>query len=251
MGRWGKAQVFRQRRSRLKDDRMRKTARFFMTLAILLCLLLCGENAQAAATDVVIADYAMAEADYAEVLSYYQKLPEGCRRALETYGWTIRFTDMTMDEVLSYDRQVLLSRYPNAKVCVTAPVANTTGITKYGTRTIYINREKTESFGEGITEQTLLHECGHAIDRILYYEATATDVPEMVHISYSDFDASFPEIFTKERVHARAYAQSKSREYFADAFAAMILNPEGTRKVFRETCGFITTAMDQYLETTD
>ncbi len=158
---------------------------------------------------------------------------------------------MTMDEVLSYDRQVLLSRYPNAKVCVTTPVANTTGITKYGTRTIYINREKTESFGKGITEQTLLHECGHAIDRILYYEATGTGIPEMVYISYSDFDASFPEIFTKERVHARAYAQSKSREYFADAFAAMILDPEGTRKVFRETCGFITTAMDQYLETTE
>ncbi len=69
---------------------MRKTARFFTTLAILLCPLLCGEHAQAAATDVVIADYAMAEADYAEVLSYYQKLPAGCRRALETYGWTIQ-----------------------------------------------------------------------------------------------------------------------------------------------------------------
>lgn len=222
-----------------------------MTLAILLCSLLCGENAHAAATDVVIADYAMAEADYAEVLSYYQKLPAGCRRALEEYGWTIRFTDMTMDEALSYDRQVFLSRYPNAKVCVTAPLASTTGITKYGTRTIYINREKTESFGEGITEQTLLHECGHAIDRILYYEATGTGIPEMVHMSYSDFDAAFPEVFEKERVHARAYAQSKSREYFADAFAAMILDPDETEKVFRETSMLITAALGRYLGTTE
>ncbi len=236
-----------------KMNAMKRIALTAVTLIMILtcALFTCGMSAQAAgtATDPVLtADYDMSAADYQEVLGYYYEIPETYRKVLEQYGWTIRFTNMTMDEAGEYDRQVLLSRYPNAKVSSTTHAANTTGITKYGTRTIYINKEITDSYGGNTTEQTLLHECGHAIDRVLYYLATGTDKNANVNTNYSDYDASFKPIFTAESANARSYAQSSSREYFADEFADYIMEGSAMAATFPQTYGFIAGVCNAYIK---
>lgn len=221
---------------------------FIITLTCILSL--TGMDAKAAAVNsdtVLKTDYAMSEADYTEVLSYYYEIPEEYRQMLQEYGWTILFTNMTMDEAGEYDRQVLLSRYPNATIKSTTHSANTTGITKYGTRTIYINKSITDSYGEGVTEQTLLHECGHAIDRVMYYVASGTAASANVNTNYSDYDSSFQVIFTSESSSARSYAQSSSREYFADSFAEYIMDGTSMAATFPQTYGFIAGALNAYL----
>lgn len=207
-----------------------------------------GLEAKAATADDIFAtDYTMSTEDQTEILGYINELPQQCIDQMYNYGWTILFTQMTMDEASEYDRQILLSRYPNATVKSTTHSANTTGITKYGTRTIYINKSITDSYGEGVTEQTILHESGHAMDRILYYIATGTDASQIVNTNYSDYDTSFSAIFTSESVNARAYVQSSSREYFADEFAACFMDPSGTAATFPQTYTFIMGVLTNYL----
>lgn len=225
-----------------------------MVVTLVMAVVLCGvpvHASAASAASFIQADQGVGQKSYNSFMAYGAMLPAGVQSALNKYGYTVYMSTDDWDSLMAYDQQKVKTMYPDKNIVFSnsKKAANTTGVTKYLSRTIYIKYDAAASYADeyGVdnTEFTFFHEVGHAVDDMSYMEENETTM----HSDTRSDEEDFLQIYNAEKdaSSVRKYAAGSNREYFADAFARYMIDGASLQKDCPQTYQFIADCISNYM----